>query len=159
MNRECWYPDKCVRLCIINPSLCTGSKHFSSPFDDHHFHFHCPHTTSITLSLQCYFKTHFDWEKRKTNVLWIFSAIKIHLYLHSGNVSNGYNLVIASKEFFFLLQNSFRTNWFLPRLVVSVLGRCNWYGTLCMAAILPFFCNLYKYNCHTWAIVMCSRLE
>ena len=60
------------------------------------------------------------------------------------------------KGILFLLQNSFRMNWFLLRLVVSVLGCCNWYGTLCMAALLDFFCNLYNYNCHTWAIVTCS---
>ena len=63
------------------------------------------------------------------------SAGKIYLYLHSGNVSNGNHF----KGILFLLQNSFRMNWFLLRLVVSVLGCCNWYGTLCMAALLDFF--------------------
>ena len=43
------------------------------------------------------------------------------------------------KGILFLLQNSFRMNWFLLRLVVSVLGCCNWYGTLCMTALLDFF--------------------
>ena len=46
------------------------------------------------------------------------------------------------KGILFLLQNSFRMNWFLLRLVVSVLGCCNWFGTLCMAALLDFFLEI-----------------
>ena len=157
MNRECWYPDKCVRLCIINPSLCTGSKHFSSPFDDHHFHFHCPHPTSITLSLQCYFKTHFHWEKRKTNLLEFF-------------LSRQNLFIFAFWKCFQCVQpgNRFKGTFFCCKIVFEWIGFCcGWLWVCWVAAIdmelcawqlfwIFFCCNLYNYNCHIWAIVTWS---
>ena len=140
MNRECWYPDKCVRLCIINPSLCTGSKHFSSPFDDDHFHFHwLPpsyfHHSISTMLFQNSLRLRKDKRSMKKSIfsrqnIFIVTFWKCFEWVQPGNHFKG---------ILFLLQNSFRMNWFLLRLAVSVLGCCNWYGTLCMAALLDFF--------------------
>ena len=126
MNRECWYPDKCVRLCIINPSLCTGSKHFSSPSDHDHFHFHwLPpsyfHHSISTMLFQNSLRLRKDKRSTKKSIfsrqnIFIVTFWKCFEWVQPGNHFKG---------ILFLLQNSFRMNWFLLRLVVSVLGRCN----------------------------------
>ena len=100
------------------------------PLPPSYFH----HSISTML-----FQNSLRLRKRKTNLLWFFQPSKS---IYISTFSKCFQSVQPGNRFkgiLFLLQNSFRTNWFLLRLVVSVLGCCNWNGTLCMAAILDFF--------------------